>query len=119
VYEDVEHLFVDLEDTQYQAYGYDCEKTVHKFMAGLNRQCGTISDREVLQHLRGFANGKNLVIASCLRSSRWIGEAKSSEDCNHQNFALLRHIALSLHKQGKTCQRGIKKERMLAAWKED
>ena len=84
LYEDVEHLFADLEDSQYQAYAFDYEKTVNKDHGRIEiRECWTISDLEVLCHLRGFANWKNLVTVSRIRSQRWIGEAKSCEDRYH------------------------------------
>ena len=61
LYEDVEHLFADLEDSQYKAYAFDYEKTVNKDHGRIEiRECWTISDPEVLRHLRGFANWKNL-----------------------------------------------------------
>ena len=61
LYEDVEHLFADLEDSQYKAYGFDYEKTVNKDHGRIEiRECWTISDPEVLRHLRGLANWKNL-----------------------------------------------------------
>lgn len=41
------------------------------------------------------------------------------KDNGAENFAILRHIALNLLKQEKTCKRGIKGKRLLAAWKED
>jgi predicted transposase YbfD/YdcC len=45
LYEDVERLFVDLEDSQYKAYAFDYEKTVNKDHGRIEiRECWTISD---------------------------------------------------------------------------
>jgi predicted transposase YbfD/YdcC len=41
------------------------------------------------------------------------------KDNGPENFAILRHIALNLLKQEKTCKRSIKGKRLLAGWKED
>jgi len=163
LYADVERLFDDLEGSQYQAYAFDYQKTVNKDHGRIEiRECWTISDREVLRHLRGFAHWKNLMTVSRIRSQRWIGEDKSCEDRYHlssivgaqqvlwavrshwgienelhwtldlafdedrcrvrkdhgpENFALLRHMALNLLKQEKSCKRGIQGKRLLAGWK--
>jgi predicted transposase YbfD/YdcC len=165
LYEDVEHLFADLEDSQYKAYKFDYEKTVNKDHGRIEiRECWTISDPETLCHLRGFANWKNLTTVSRIRAQRWIGEEKSCQDRYHiasisgakrilwavrshwgienelhwtldlafdedrsrvrkdhgaENLAVLRHIALNLLKQEKTCKRGMKGKRLLAGWNQD
>jgi predicted transposase YbfD/YdcC len=41
------------------------------------------------------------------------------KDHGPENFAILRHMALNLLKQEKTCKRSIKGKRLLAAWKQD
>jgi len=84
LYEDVERLFADLEGSQDKAYRFDYDKTVNKGHGRIEiRECWTISDPEILQHLRGYANWKNLLTVSRIRSQRWIGEDKSCEDRYH------------------------------------
>ena len=84
LYEDTQRLFADLEDSQSSAYRFDYEKTVDKGHGRIEiRECWTISDPEILQHLRGFANWKNLLTVSHIRAQRWIGDEKSCEDRYH------------------------------------
>lgn len=165
LFEDVQLLFADLENSNYKAYAYDYDKSVDKGHGRVEiRESWTISDPEILCHLRGFQRWSNLTTVSRIRSQRWIGNEKSCEDryqiasltgakrilaairshwgienqlhwcldiafdedrCrvrkDHgaENFAILRHIALNLLKQEKTCKRSIKGKRLLAGWDED
>jgi predicted transposase YbfD/YdcC len=165
LFEDVQLLFADLENSNYKAYAYDYDKSVNKGHGRIEiRECWTISDPEILGHLRGFQRWSSLTTVSRIRSQRWIGNEKSCEDryqiasltgakrilaairshwgienqlhwcldiafdedrCrvrkDHgaENFAILRHIALNLLKQEKTCKRSIKGKRLLAGWDED
>jgi predicted transposase YbfD/YdcC len=84
LYEDVKLLFEDLENSAYTAYAYDHARTVDKGHGRIEiRACWTISDPEVLRHLRSFENSKNLHTVSRIRAQRWIGEETSTEDRYH------------------------------------
>jgi len=84
LFEDTQKLFEDLESSQYQAYIYDYEKTVNKGHGRIEiRECWTISDPQILCHLRGFQNWEKLMTVSRIRSQRWIGDEKTCEDRFH------------------------------------
>jgi hypothetical protein len=46
-------------------------------------------------------------------------ECRIRKDHGAQNFAILRHIALNLLKQEKSCRLGIKNKRLKAGWDDD
>jgi predicted transposase YbfD/YdcC len=84
LYEDVQLLFNDLEGSQYRAYAYDYIKTVDKGHGRLEiRECWTISEPEVLRHLRGFERWPQLHTVSRIRSQRRIGHEATCEDRYH------------------------------------
>jgi predicted transposase YbfD/YdcC len=84
LFEDTQKLFEDLESSQYQAYIYDYEKTVNKGHGRIEiRECWTISDPQILCHLRGFQNWEKLTTVSRIRSQRWIGDEKTCQDRFH------------------------------------
>lgn len=84
LYEDVQLLFNDLEQSQYRAYACDYTKTVDKGHGRLEiRECWTISDSEVLRHLRGFERWPHLQTVSRIRSQRRIGNETTCEDRYH------------------------------------
>lgn len=84
LYEDVQLLFTDLEGSQYRAYAFDYTKTVDKGHGRLEiRECWTISDLEILSHLRGFERWPHLQTVSRIRAQRRIGGETSCEDRYH------------------------------------
>jgi len=84
LFEDVQLLFDDLEQSNYRVYEFDYEKTVNKEHGRLEiRECWTISDPDLLCRLRGFSRWKKLQTVSRIRSQREVGEDKSCEDRYH------------------------------------
>jgi len=84
LFEDVQKLFTDLESSDYRGYVYDYEKTVDKGHGRIEiRECWTISDPDILRYLRGFENWEKLQTVSRIRSQRWTGNEKTSEDRFH------------------------------------
>lgn len=84
LYQDVVLLFEDLERSGYSAYEYDYEKTAERGHGRTEiRECWTISDREVLGHLRGADNWKGLQSVSRIRSCRWDGQKQTVEERYH------------------------------------
>lgn len=82
--EDVQLLFTDLEQSQYRAYAFDYTKTVDKGHGRLEiRECWTISDPDVLRHLRGFERWPRLQTVARIRAQRRIGDETSCEDRYH------------------------------------
>ncbi|RME58222.1 ISAs1 family transposase [Candidatus Parcubacteria bacterium] len=84
LYEDVKLLFDDLESSDYRAYSYDHVRTVNKDHGRMEiRECWTISDPEILCHLRGSEKWKHLKTVSRIRSQRQVGDKQSTEDRYH------------------------------------
>ena len=63
----------------------------------------------------GIENGLHWVLDMAFDEDR----GRVRKDQEPENFMLLRHIALNLLKQEKSCKRGIQGKRLLAAWNED
>lgn len=69
LYEDVQLLFNDLENSQYRAYAFDYVKTVEKGHGRIEiRECWTISDPTVLCHLRSAGSGTRKVVKTAIIS---------------------------------------------------
>lgn len=84
LYEDVQLLFADLEQSQYRVFACDYAKTVDKGHGRLEiRECWTISNSEVVRHLRGFERWPHLQTVSRIRAQRRIGDETTCEDRYH------------------------------------
>ena len=80
LYEDVELLFEDLEASAFKAYEYDYHRTVNKDHGRIeNRQCWTISDPELLRHLRGATEWEKLRSVVKVQAERRVGQDRSVE----------------------------------------
>jgi len=80
LYEDVELLFADLAASGYQAYAYDTARTVDKGHGRLEiRQAWTISDPDIIRHLRNAERFAKLNTVMMLRFERRLGPKVSVE----------------------------------------
>jgi len=81
LHEDVKLLFDDLEESKYTAYKYDAVQTVNKGHGRIEtRQCWTISDPDILCHLRGVPDWEKLQAVVRVRAERRIGAEKTMDD---------------------------------------
>lgn len=81
LYEDVELLFDDLEESQFSAYEYDYERTVNKGHGRIEiRQCWTISDPDVLRYLRGAKEWEKLTSVVKVQAERRTAQKTMIED---------------------------------------
>lgn len=81
LYEDVELLFDDLEESRFSAYQYDYERTINKGHGRIEiRQCWTISDPDVLRYLRGAKEWEKLTSVVKVQAERRAGQNTTVED---------------------------------------
>lgn len=81
LYEDVELLFDDLEESEFSAYEYDCDRTVNKGHGRIEiRQCWTISDPDILRYLRGTTDWEKLRSVVKVQAERRIGQEKTVQE---------------------------------------
>jgi predicted transposase YbfD/YdcC len=84
LYEDVVLLFKDLEKSNHTAYAFEHAETSNQGHGRREkRECWTISDPDVLKHLRGFEKWEKLRTVSCIRCYRYDGKHESVEDRYH------------------------------------
>lgn len=81
LYEDVESLFDDLEESQFSAYEYDHERTVNKGHGRIeSRECWVISDPDVLRLLRGTKDWEKLTSVVKVQAKRRTDQKTTIED---------------------------------------
>ncbi len=81
LHEDVELLFDDLEESRYSAYDYDTDRSVDKDHGRIEiRQCWTISDSSLFEHLLGAERWPNLHSLVRIRSERRLDGEHSVRD---------------------------------------
>ncbi len=73
LFEDVELLFDDLEESGYTAYSYDADRKVDKGHGRIEvRRCWTISEPSLFEHLRGAYRWPDLRALIRIRSERYL-----------------------------------------------
>jgi predicted transposase YbfD/YdcC len=81
LYEDTRLLFTDLEQSGFTAYTYDTHKTVDKDHGRIEiRQAWTISDSDLLCHLRNAHHFKNLQTVMKVRQERRLANQVTIEE---------------------------------------
>lgn len=81
LYEDVDLLFHDLDDSGFSAYAFDSAQLTDKDHGRIEiRQCWTITDPALFQHLRGADEWPELNCIVWIRSQRIIGDDHSIAD---------------------------------------
>lgn len=81
IHEDVELLFDDLEASRFTAYAYDYARTINKDHGRIEtRECWTISDPEVLRHLRDAQHWDRLIAVVKVRAERRIDSETTVQD---------------------------------------
>ena len=96
LYDDVELLFDDLEESQFSAYEYDYQRTINKGHGRIEvRQCWTISDPDVLRFLRGTKDWEKLTSLVKVQAKRRTTQKTTIEDRYYlSNSRLARFIAI-------------------------
>jgi predicted transposase YbfD/YdcC len=80
LFEDVELLFDDLEESGYRAYSYGTDRDVDKNHGRIEiRHCWTISDPSLFAHLRGAERWPALRSLIRIRSERYLGDEHSTQ----------------------------------------
>ena len=82
------------------------------FISSLKPQAALIG--ETARKLWGIENSLHWVLDVAFRED----ECRKRKDHSAENFAILRHVALNLLKQKKTCKRSVAGKRLFAGWDE-